>query len=98
MKMSNERASGYISQIKFNNGELLDISIDDIVVFVGPNNAGKSQSLKDIYSLSAENRPSVVIEDLKIQKSSLPISDVLSDIAVGEIMEIIHHIIYLIII
>lgn len=82
--MSNERAGGYISQIKFNNGELLDISIDDIVVFVGPNNAGKSQSLKDIYSLSAENRPSIVIEDLKIQKSSLPISDVLSDIAVGE--------------
>ena len=47
--MTNEKAGGYISQLKFNNGETLDISANDIVVFVGPNNAGKSQSLKDIY-------------------------------------------------
>ena len=39
---------GYISRLQFNNGESLDVKQDDIVVFVGPNNAGKSQSLKDI--------------------------------------------------
>lgn len=43
--MNHEKAGGYISRITFNNGESLDISRDDIVIFVGPNNAGKSQSL-----------------------------------------------------
>ena len=52
--MNHEKAGGYISRITFNNGESLDISRDDIVIFVGPNNAGKSQSLKDIYTLSKE--------------------------------------------
>ena len=82
--MTNEKAGGYISQIKFNNGESLDISMSDIVIFVGPNNAGKRQSLKDIYTLSAEKRPSVVITNLKIQKSSSPISSLLSEISSGQ--------------
>lgn len=55
--MPNEKAGGYISRIKLNNGKSLEILQDDIVIFVGPNNSGKSQSLKDIYALSAENRP-----------------------------------------
>ena len=49
MLMSNEKAGGYISKLTFNNGKELEIAANDIVVFVGPNNAGKSQSLKDIY-------------------------------------------------
>ena len=49
--MNHEKAGGYISRITFNNGESLDISRDDIVIFVGPNNAGKSQSLNDIYAV-----------------------------------------------
>lgn len=81
--MENEKGGGYISQIQFNSGELLDISVNDIVVFVGPNNAGKSQSLKDIYALSSKKVPSVVISDLKIQKSELPISSILSEISAG---------------
>lgn len=56
--MTEEKAGGYISQIQFNNGKLLDISENDIVVFVGPNNAGKSQALKDIYALSEKKVPS----------------------------------------
>ncbi len=47
--MSIEKAGGYISKIVFNNGSDIDLQPNDIVVFVGPNNAGKSQSLKDIY-------------------------------------------------
>lgn len=39
---------GYISCFEFNNGETVEIRENDIVLFVGPNNAGKSQSLKDI--------------------------------------------------
>ena len=81
--MPNEKAGGYISQIKFNNGKELDIKANDIVVFVGPNNTGKSQSLKDIYALSKEKVPSVVISDITIHKGSSPISTVLSAISTG---------------
>ncbi len=81
--MSEEKAGGFISQIQFNNGQGLDISKNDIIVFVGPNNAGKSQALKDIYALSAKKVPSVVISDIKITKSSTPISSVLSVVSKG---------------
>lgn len=52
--MPNEKAGGHISQLTLNNGDSLEIAKNDIVVFVGPNNAGKSQSLKDIYTLSEQ--------------------------------------------
>ncbi len=81
--MANDKAGGYISQIEFNNGEKIDIAENDIVVFVGPNNAGKSQSLKDIYMLSEKKVPSVVISNVLIQKKNSPISTVLSKIASG---------------
>lgn len=67
--MNHEKAGGYISRITFNNGESLDISRDDIVIFVGPNNAGKSQSLKDIYTLSEQKMPTTVISDINITKT-----------------------------
>ena len=81
--MANERAGGYISQITFNNGETLDISENDIVVFVGPNNAGKSQSLKDIYLLSEKKVPSVVISDVIVSKPQHLISAKLSELFSG---------------
>ena len=43
-----EKAGGFISKIIFNNGAALDVEKNGIVVFVGPNNVGKSQALKDI--------------------------------------------------
>lgn len=68
--MTSEKAGGYISQLKFNNGETLDISANDIVVFVGPNNAGKSQSLKDIYAFREKSSNCCCIRDInrKISK------------------------------
>ena len=42
---------GYISKLFLNNGKEIDINKNDIVIFVGPNNAGKSQALKDILIL-----------------------------------------------
>lgn len=81
--MANEKAGGYISKLKFNNGQELDITANDIVVFVGPNNAGKSQSLKDIYALSKDKVPSVVISDITITKTAAPVSQLLSEIAAG---------------
>lgn len=81
--MDDQKAGGYISRIILNNDNSLDISESDIVVFVGPNNAGKSQSLKDIYTLSEQKKPTIIISDISITKYSIPISDVLSKISEG---------------
>ena len=43
--MPEEIARGHVSKIQFNTGEAIDIKQNDIIVFVGPNNVGKSQSL-----------------------------------------------------
>ena len=37
-----------IKKLKFNDGTEMDLNSDDIVVFVGSNNVGKSRALKDI--------------------------------------------------
>jgi ABC-type cobalamin/Fe3+-siderophores transport system ATPase subunit len=79
-----EKPGGYISKIQFNNGKSIDIKQNDIVIFVGPNNAGKSQSLKDIYVLSQEKKPSVVVSDISITKSRALLSSFVENIAVGD--------------
>ena len=79
--MSDTKYGGYISRIIFNNKQQLDVTENDIVIFVGPNNAGKSQSLKDIYQLSSKRMPTIVISDIEIQKYNSPISDILKQIA-----------------
>lgn len=81
--MENDKAGGYISKIQFNNGETVEIAENDIVIFVGPNNAGKSQSLKDIYALSKNKIPTIVISDVEIAKTDVPISAVLSRVSTG---------------
>ena len=83
--MTKEKAGGYISKIVFNNEESIDIRCDDIIIFVGPNNAGKSQSLKDIYNLSKskETVQDIVISNIIITKSNASVSDILDKISVG---------------
>ena len=82
--MTVEKAGGYISELEFNTGEKVQINRNDIVVFVGPNNAGKSQSLKDIYTLTGKKLPSVVISNVKITKSNLPFESLLDSVSVGK--------------
>ena len=81
--MQDERAGGYISKITFNNGQEFEISKNDIVVFVGPNNAGKSQSLKDIYSLAGKKSPRTVITDIGISKYQTSLTSLLNSISNG---------------
>lgn len=81
--MPENKVGGYISKITFNNGKEVQINKDDIIVFVGPNNAGKSQSLKDIYELSSRNQPSVVVSDVAVTKYGSLISSLLESISVG---------------
>lgn len=81
--MMTEKAGRYISRLQFNTGEALDIKQDDIIIFVGPNNAGKSQSLKDIYTLSSEKLPTIVISDIVITKSAGSLSPLLKSVSNG---------------
>lgn len=81
--MSDEKAGGFISKIQFNNGETIDISSNDIVLFVGPNNAGKSQALKDIYMLSERHYPTLVITNVVITKYNAPLTPLLSRLSTG---------------
>ena len=79
-----EKAGGFISKITFNNGVSLDISKNSIIVFVGPNNVGKSQALKDIYSLSEKSQNSVVVSGIEITKSSASLFELLDNISTGQ--------------
>lgn len=79
-----ERAGGYVSRITFNNGVSLDVEKNSIVVFVGPNNAGKSQTLKDIYSLSENGQNSVVVSGIEITKNGASLFELLDSISTGK--------------
>lgn len=78
---SQEKMGGYISKLVFNNGLEISIKENDIVVFVGPNNAGKSQSLKDIYELCDNKKPTTVVKDIEIIKRSGSITDFLDAVS-----------------
>ena len=66
--MKEKNYGGYISKLKFNNDFELPLNKNDIVLFVGPNNAGKSQSIKDIYSLCEKKINTTVIKDIEVSK------------------------------
>lgn len=73
---------GYISKLFLNNGKEIDINKNDIVIFVGPNNVGKSQALKDIYEICETKKPSIVVKDIKIVKHAGDIKVFLEDISI----------------
>ncbi len=64
-----QKIEAHISEITFNTGESLSIAPNDIVLFVGPNNAGKSQSLRDIYTKCASNQSTIVISKVETKKN-----------------------------
>lgn len=76
-----EKVEGYISEIEFNNGQKVNINKDDIVVFVGANNVGKSQSLKDIFTLCEDKLPTKVIKDIKVTKNFDNLESYLNEIS-----------------
>lgn len=75
-----EKAGGHISQVIFNDGTTLNIKKNSIVIFVGPNNVGKSQALRDIYELCDVKKPSIVVKDIKIVHSKVPYKTMMPNI------------------
>lgn len=76
-----DKFGGYISRLVLNNNTEITINESDIVVFVGPNNVGKSQSLKDIYQLCEGKKTSIVIKDIEIVKRKGDIFKLLDSIS-----------------
>ena len=74
----------FITEITFNDGEKLTINQNDIVLFVGPNNVGKSQSLNDIYTKCGSSQAStVVIKSIQAEKQEGSLLSLLSQVTVG---------------
>lgn len=56
-----------INKLSFNDGTQIDLTSTDIVVFVGPNNMGKSQSLRDIFNSISYDHGNIVITDVGVE-------------------------------
>ena len=54
--------------ITFSDGTTLALDEDDIVVFVGPNNTGKSAALRELYKWVARSQPGFVVKNATITK------------------------------
>ena len=60
----------WINEIVFSDDSKIEFSKNDITVFVGPNNAGKSASLKESANLLRQkNNRGVVLHDISIEKT-----------------------------
>lgn len=55
-------------EITFSDGTTLTLDSDDIIVFVGPNNAGKSAALRELEAWVARSNAGLVIRNAKIRK------------------------------
>lgn len=68
----------WISKLDFNDGSTIELGKNDITVFVGPNNAGKSASLKESATLLRQkNNKGKVLKDISIEKTG-ELSDLIS--------------------
>jgi ATPase subunit of ABC transporter with duplicated ATPase domains len=76
--INTETAQGQVAQIlrpklsfetiTFSDGTTLQIAEDDIVVFGGPNNAGKSAALRELEAWVARSTPGVVVKQASLRK------------------------------
>lgn len=65
-----KKPSASISKIEFSGGQEFSFQPDDKIILVGPNNSGKSQSLREIFALASNpsNQRPVVVSKIQIQK------------------------------
>lgn len=55
--------------VTFSNGDVLTFVEDEIIVFVGPNNAGKSAALRELQQFVSKHVPQTVIENATFRRS-----------------------------
>ena len=65
-----KRPTATISRIEFSGGDTYELKTNEKIILVGPNNSGKSHSLREIISIceTGNNDRSVVVANLKISK------------------------------
>ena len=63
-----QRPKLHFGTITFSDGNTLTLDEDDIVVFVGPNNAGKSAALRELEAWIARSMPGLVVKDATLDK------------------------------
>jgi ABC-type cobalamin/Fe3+-siderophores transport system ATPase subunit len=64
-----ERPSLAFESVTFSDGSTLTFEDDDIVVFVGPNNAGKSATLREMEAMVAREQVGVIVHSAKLKKT-----------------------------
>ncbi|MGX9275946.1 ATP-dependent nuclease [Pantoea ananatis] len=65
-----EKPKVHIKSISFHGGQVLQISEKDKILIVGPNNSGKSQTLRDIISLLTKDTPqNIVLKDIELNRT-----------------------------
>jgi energy-coupling factor transporter ATP-binding protein EcfA2 len=62
------RPSIFFEEVTFSDNQTLSFEDDEIVVFVGPNNAGKSAALRDLQNWVAKPHKQTVIIDAKTKQ------------------------------
>ena len=72
------RFGGYVDGLVFNDETHIRLQRDDIVVFVGPNNVGKSRALRDIHKLlGGDESDSIIVMEATLEKEELPTGEFL---------------------
>lgn len=66
---SAQRPSVTFESLTFSDGTKIELDQNDIIVFVGPNNAGKSAALKEIEEYVGQSANRRVIIDAKLRKT-----------------------------
>ena len=78
----------WISEATFSDGTALKFDKNDIVVFVGPNNVGKSAALKEMHTFLRQKQDiGKVVKTIQIEKEG-SLEDCLEYISDDELVEI----------
>jgi energy-coupling factor transporter ATP-binding protein EcfA2 len=63
------KPKAFIKSIKFSGGQTLELNEKDKLLIVGPNNSGKSQTLRDITAMVyGGNQVNIVVQGLELEK------------------------------
>ena len=69
MNLTGNSPSVTFQSITFSDGTTIELGPTDIVVFIGPNNAGKSLALRELQGYLGSNREAIVIKSTQLHKT-----------------------------